>query len=68
MKQMLDSGKYADSQIHLFLQKHQEFDEAYNAMKRLLNYYKELTFTMKVYDMDIYLQSFKSYLFKANRA
>lgn len=36
-------------------------------MVRLLNFYKNLAIADKVHDMEIYLQSFGSYLWKASQ-
>ncbi len=60
--------RISDNAIQLFLTKNQEFEDAHNSMLRLLNFYKNLPLNDKVYDMEIYLQSFNSYLSKANQA
>lgn len=57
---------FPDNAIQLYLSKNQEFEDAHNAIKRLLNFYSNLQLVDKVYDMEIYLKSFNSYLSQAN--
>ena len=60
-------GNLPEQSIATLKQKTTEFEESLSAMVRLLNFYRNLAIADKVHDMEIYLQSFGSYLWKASQ-
>lgn len=60
-------GNLPEQSIDTLKQKINEFEESLSAMSRLLTFYRNLGITEKVNDMEIYLQSFGSYLWKASQ-